>query len=376
MGLSPVKTWGNEVLYPADLNAEFANIYNNASSLISPLSGSLDWDGYAHTLDTAGVTTTQSTAAIGWSFIPGNKSGTPGTTGMVSNWAANTATDSNTAASGTATAWTGHSFQRPTLAASNASVTTTDAATVYIANSPLAGTNETITNAWALWVDAGNVRFDDNIHWLSGTSFKGIFDHANAADRTYTFPDATGNIPTVASQAEANAMTSTTTALSPNLNTIINGTQVNSTSGTSIDFTSIPAGVRRITMKLNGVSTDGTDDWLVQIGDSGGVEATGYLGCGSTIGAAVTATNSTAGLIIDLPASAANVCHGVVRLELIDAATFAWGLYYVLGLSNNNATLLGASTKSLSAELDRVRITTTGGTNAFDAGTINISYER
>jgi len=161
MALARVKVWSaGETLTASDLNSEFNNIINNASSLISPLSGSLDWDGYAHTLDAAGVTTAQSTAAIAWSFIPGSKSGTPSTTGGVSNWAANTYTDSATAGSGTATAWTAHSFQRPTLAASNASVTTTDAATVYIANAPAAGSNETLTNPWALWVDDGAVRFD------------------------------------------------------------------------------------------------------------------------------------------------------------------------------------------------------------------------
>lgn len=160
MALSRVKVWGNEILTAADLNAEFNNIINNASSLISPLSGSLDWDGYAHTLDAAGVTTAQSTSSIGWTFIPGSKAGTPSTTGGISNWAASTWTDSATAGSGTATAWVGHAFKQPTLAASNATVTTTDAATVYIANAPAAGSNETLTNAWALWIDDGAVRFD------------------------------------------------------------------------------------------------------------------------------------------------------------------------------------------------------------------------
>ncbi|MFN3075955.1 MAG: hypothetical protein ABT940_03555, partial [Alphaproteobacteria bacterium] len=72
-------------------------------------------------------------------------------------------TDSATAGSGTAATWTAHSFQRPTLASTNATVTTTNAATVYIANSPLAGTNETLTNAWSLWVDDGHVRLDGNL---------------------------------------------------------------------------------------------------------------------------------------------------------------------------------------------------------------------
>ena len=163
MALSRVKVWGAERLYASDLNAEFNNIINNAASLLSPLSAGLDWDGYAHTLDAAGVTTAQSTAATAWSFQPGNKTGTPGTTGSISNWASNTVTDSNTAGSGTATTWTGHAFHRPTLAAQNALVVTTNAATVYIQNAPLAGSNETITNPWALWVDDGNVRIDGSL---------------------------------------------------------------------------------------------------------------------------------------------------------------------------------------------------------------------
>jgi len=160
MALSRVKVWGAERLYASDLNAEFNNIINNAASLLSPLSAGLDWDGYAQTLDAVGVTTVQSTSAVGWSFIPGSKTGTPGTTGSISNWASNTVTDSATAGSGTATSWTGHAFHRPTLAASNALVTTTKAATLWIENAPLAGSNETITNPYALWIAAGAVQFD------------------------------------------------------------------------------------------------------------------------------------------------------------------------------------------------------------------------
>lgn len=156
--------WGAERLYASDLNAEFQNIIDNASSLISPLSGSLDWDGYAHTLDAAGVTFAQSSSATGWHFNPGAKSGAVGNIGHIAHWASSTCTDSSTAASGTATKYTCHRFERPTLAASNASVTTTDAATIYIANTPLAGSNETITNAWSLWIDDGHTRLDGDLH--------------------------------------------------------------------------------------------------------------------------------------------------------------------------------------------------------------------
>jgi len=36
--------------------------------------------------------------------------------------------------------------------------------------------------------------FTDNLVFLSGTLFQGIFDHANTADRTYTLPDASGTL--------------------------------------------------------------------------------------------------------------------------------------------------------------------------------------
>lgn len=47
----------------------------------------------------------------------------------------------------------------PTLAFAGAS-TVTNASTLYINDAPQAGTNATITNAYALWVDAGTTRLD------------------------------------------------------------------------------------------------------------------------------------------------------------------------------------------------------------------------
>lgn len=161
MALARIKTWSSgEVLTASDLNSEFNNILNNALSLISPITGAIDMDGFSITLDGAGVTTITSSAATGLSFVTGAKAGTPGATGATANFSAYTFTDTATAGSGTATSFTGFSIQRPTLAASNSTVTTTDAATLYVLNAPAAGTNETITNAYALWTDDGRVRHD------------------------------------------------------------------------------------------------------------------------------------------------------------------------------------------------------------------------
>lgn len=153
----------NDTITAARWNNEFGNIYNNGTALAFPLTTSVSLAGFTLTLDAAGASSFNSPATTGVTFTPGAKSGIPGTTGYAWNTVANTATDTNTAGSGTAAAATFTAFQRPTLAASNTVVTTTDGATVYIANSPANGTNETITNPWSLWVDAGNSRLDGNV---------------------------------------------------------------------------------------------------------------------------------------------------------------------------------------------------------------------
>jgi len=148
-------------------------------------------------------------------------------------------------------------------------------------------------------------------------------------------------------------------------------TAVASTSGTTIDFSSIPAGTKKITINFVGVSTDGTSNPLVQLGDAGGVEATGYLGAGDN---GTTVANFITGFGINT-ANAATVLHGSIVLNLVDAATFTWTANGIFAHSNNGVVQKTAGSKSLSAELDRVRITTVNGTDAFDAGVINITYE-
>lgn len=153
------------------------------------------------------------------------------------------------------------------------------------------------------------------------------------------------------------------------------GTEQASTSGTSIDFTGIPAGTKRITIMFVGVSTNGTDNYLVQLGDAGGFETTGYTSACNAVGTS-TQTSSSGFLITPSDVQAAAAYHGKIVLTLEDSSGFTWvstGNLY----SSGGATTMPYSvgTKSLSAELTQVRITTSGGTNTFDAGAINIQYE-
>ena len=151
------------------------------------------------------------------------------------------------------------------------------------------------------------------------------------------------------------------------------GTAQNSTSGTSIDFTGIPAGVRRVTVMFRDVSTNGTALYLVQLGTSGGIVSTGYVSTSvTTFNTNTTAgSNSTAGMVI-YSVSAGNTYSGA--LTLINLTGNTWVSNHMFKSFTNSITG-GAGDIALGGVLDRVRITTVGGTDTFDAGSINIAWE-
>jgi hypothetical protein len=154
----------------------------------------------------------------------------------------------------------------------------------------------------------------------------------------------------------------------------VQATAVASTSGTSIDFTDIPGWVTRVTVMLSGVSTNGTSNLLFQIGDSGGIENTGYVSYYGEATGNVTGGSSTAGFMLTGAIIASEAFHGHIVITLLSGNT--WVSSDTLGsLSTANKIFVGAGSKTLSDVLDRVRLTTVGGANTFDAGTINIMYE-
>ena len=150
---------------------------------------------------------------------------------------------------------------------------------------------------------------------------------------------------------------------------LTSGTAVASTSGTSIDFTGIPSWVKRITVMFSGVSTNGTSNILVQLGDSGGIENTGYL---STCFDSVFAS-STAGFIVSVSSAAVNTRSGNLIICLVGSNLFTSS--GVVGRTDSATGGYNSGNKTLSDTLDRVRITTVNGTDTFDAGSINIMYE-
>jgi hypothetical protein len=122
------------------------------------------------------------------------------------------------------------------------------------------------------------------------------------------------------------------------------------------------------------VSTSGTSPVQIQIGDSGGVETTGYTGTHVSITAAniVNIQSYTNGAAL-IGVLATSVRSGSMVITNIDGNQWQFSSIH----TNEDSGFLGflGSIKTLSATLDRVRLTTVNGTDTFDAGLANIIYE-
>lgn len=154
--------------------------------------------------------------------------------------------------------------------------------------------------------------------------------------------------------------------------TVVSGTAVASTSGTAIDFTSIPSWVKRITVMFSGVSTNGTSNLQIQLG-SGSPTTSGYLGTSvaSTAGGNSAAT-STTGFVL-LAGAATYLFNGVGVFTNLTGNV--WSGVVNLGQSDSARASSVYASISLAGTLDRVRFTTVNGTDTFDAGNVNIFWE-
>jgi hypothetical protein len=142
-------------------------------------------------------------------------------------------------------------------------------------------------------------------------------------------------------------------------------------SGTAVDFTGIPSWAKRITVMLNGVSTNGSSP--VEIKATFGAIPSTYFGSGIAITPiAISGNLSTTGFQI-AGQNSANIRSGLCILSKLS------GNLWIASINGTFTDLIGSfnggGSTLLTGPLDSVRITTVNGTDTFDAGTINISYE-
>jgi len=181
--------------------------------------------------------------------------------------------------------------------------------------------------------------------------------------------DTSGQV-TLAAPAVAGSNTITLPASTGTAQLIGQGTAVASTSGTSIDFTSIPSWVKRITVMFSGVSTSGVTRVQIQLG-SGSVQTSGYSGQSANIGG--TTSTFSAGFVVSENIIATDVRYGTVVLTLLGSNV--WTEMGITAIASASTPTYSAGAVTLPGALDRVRITTVNGLDTFDLGSINILYE-
>jgi len=214
-----------------------------------------------------------------------------------------------------------------------------------------------------------------------------------SAARAITIPDADVDLTKVRTATdaldgvvelatEAEVQTGTDTSRVPSVSTFRTGSLVLATmqtlTGTSIDFTGIPSWAKRITVMFQGLSSDGASPPIVQIGDSGGIETTGYLGssCISVSGSGNYGGSPTTGFSFFGSGNAIHVIYGIMTLVLMDGATNLWAQTHATATNDTGRGESGGGTKALTGTLDRIRITMENGTDSFDgSGNVNIMYE-
>lgn len=166
---------------------------------------------------------------------------------------------------------------------------------------------------------------------------------------------------------------STTQALVEKMPQVLTlGTSVATTSGTAIDFTSIPTWVKRITLMLNGVSTSGTGDLILRMG-AGSVLSSGYVGNVGLIRNGGTSNNYafSTSFIIASEVGAADTYSGSVVLTLLGS-----NIWTINGCVSGGSirTNCCCGVVPVGGTNDRIRFTTSTG-DTFDAGSVNITYE-
>jgi hypothetical protein len=262
---------------------------------------------------------------------------------------------------------------------SSAAIADTKLATIFtagkVSNSATTATSANTANAIVARDASGN--------FTAGTITAGTITAASFSGPLAG--NVIGNLTGTAS-AIADGAVSTTAKLANSIVTpakmtqwLTSGTAQATTSGTSVDFTGIPSWAKRITVMFNGVSTaavvGGSSNILIQIGSST-ISTSGYnsgASYASTSGTWITSTTGFVAIPNGMLFAAALYCGSLIISLISNNAWVTQGSIY--STTGTVVSSVGGVSPSLSGALDRIRITTLGGTDTFDAGSVNIMYE-
>lgn len=231
-------------------------------------------------------------------------------------------------------------------------------------------TNNTVTT---LQVNSSNVVVANS----TVTQIQVAGSNAVVANSTQTIL-AVGGTTELTVNATAAVFAGTVADATATLRPLVNAA-VTSVSGTTVEFNNIPSWVKRITIAFRGVSTSGSSAIIIQLGTSASFTTSGYLNGVLNSGGPGTSSNNTItnGLAFDSGGagslSGSVVRHGTMTILNIDGNN--WVSSGINGWSSANYVQVSGGSVALSDILTRLRLNTFGGTETFDAGSVNILYE-
>tara|TARA_R110002126_G_scaffold212559_1_gene359163 strand:+ start:188 stop:853 length:666 start_codon:yes stop_codon:yes gene_type:complete len=150
------------------------------------------------------------------------------------------------------------------------------------------------------------------------------------------------------------------------------GTVAATTSGTTVTYSGFPSSTTLIVFGINNVSGSlSTGNFLLQLGDSGGIETTGYSGT-MWDGSTANVWSSGATIISAATMDATKTYVARIEISLYDAATYTWIISVQSVSSSTAVSAFGVGKKALSDVLTQIQLSVTTG--AFDAGSVNVLY--
>lgn len=184
--------------------------------------------------------------------------------------------------------------------------------------------------------------------------------------------------PVLASQAEAEAGTDATKMMSPQRvaqavaalgGGIRRGGSGDTSSGASVTITDLggASAPDMIDIWFDAVTVSGGDSLLIQIGDSGGLAASGYVSGSGTAATSGQFTTSTSGFVLHQDGT--GIWRGVMQLR--HTAGNSWVSAHAMQASDGGLVISGGGSRTLSGTIDRICVTPAGA-NTLSGGLVQL----
>jgi len=156
---------------------------------------------------------------------------------------------------------------------------------------------------------------------------------------------------------------------------VINSMTAQNASGTYVDFTGIPVGVKRVILSFYNVQKSGSTNNLLQLGTSSGLVTTGYTSRTAYSGDSGSATITSTSGFLTSAGDAASTCIVSGNSTLMNISGNIWVFSVTGSRTESSYSFQGGGYISLSGSLRRVRLTTSTGSDTYSGGVVNVLYE-